>query len=37
MGGANMGHSNKDEEANAPEELCHMTLTTIIEITSSPT
>jgi hypothetical protein len=32
-----MGRSNKDEEANAPDELCHMTPTTIIEITPSPT
>jgi hypothetical protein len=37
MGGANMGHSNKDEEVNPPEELRHMTPTTSIETTSSPT
>jgi hypothetical protein len=31
MGGASMGCSNKDEEANTPEELRHTTPTTSIE------
>jgi hypothetical protein len=37
LGGANTGRSNKDEEANPPEELRHMTPTTNIKPTSSPT
>jgi hypothetical protein len=36
MGGANTGRSNKDKEANPPEELCRTTPTTNIETTSSP-